>query len=75
MVLDFKRAFLYADCERELYIELPDEDERKGKDLVGRLRKAPLRDTGCAGPVAETDPEDYDRPRVRSVEDDGLLIF
>ena len=40
MVLDFKRAFLYADCERELYIELPEEDERKGKDVVGRLRKA-----------------------------------
>ena len=40
-VLDFKRAFVYAECERELYIELRDEDDRKGKgDVVGRLRKA-----------------------------------
>ena len=41
MVLDFKRAFLYADCERELYVELPDEDDRKRTgDVVGCLRKA-----------------------------------
>ena len=41
MLLDFKRAFLYGDCERELYIELPEEDHRRedGK-CVGLLRKA-----------------------------------
>ena len=41
MLLDFKRAFLYGDVERELYIELPDEEENKqGGQNVGRLRKA-----------------------------------
>ena len=41
MLLDFKRAFLYGDVERELFIELPDEDSRKlGGQSVGRLRKA-----------------------------------
>ena len=41
MVLDFKRAFLYGDVERELYIEVPGEDERsQGGRMVGRLRKA-----------------------------------
>ena len=41
MVLDFKRAFVYADCEHELYVELPEEDERiKSGDVVRRLRKA-----------------------------------
>ena len=41
IVLDFKRAFLYADCERELYAELPEECEKKRSgDAVRRLRKA-----------------------------------
>ena len=41
MLLDFKKAFLYADIERELYIELPDDDDRKrGGAFVGRLNKA-----------------------------------
>ena len=39
MLPDFKRAFLHADCERELYIELPDGDERKGKDVVGAFAR------------------------------------
>ena len=40
MLLDFKRAFLYGDCERELYIELPSEDlRRQDGNCVGRLRK------------------------------------
>ena len=41
MLLDFKRAFLYGDAERELFIELPDDDERKdGGNNVGLLQKA-----------------------------------
>ena len=41
MLLDFKKAFLYADIERELYIELPEDDERRaGGQHVGRLNKA-----------------------------------
>ena len=41
MLLDFKKAFLYADIERELYIELPEEDEdREGGANVGLLNKA-----------------------------------
>lgn len=41
MFLDFTRAFLYGDAERELYIEIPDEDpDKKGGINVGRLRKA-----------------------------------
>ena len=27
MLLDFKEAFLYADIDRELYVELPEDDE------------------------------------------------
>jgi hypothetical protein len=41
MALDFKRAFLYGQVERELYIEIPAEDERtKGRDVVGRLKRS-----------------------------------
>ena len=41
MVRDFKRAFLYADVQRELYIEVPTNDERnRNGGWAGRLRKA-----------------------------------
>ena len=41
VLLDFKKAFLYADIEREPYIELPQDDERRaGGQNVGRLNKA-----------------------------------
>ena len=41
MLLDFKRAFLYGDCERDVYIKVPAEDPNcvEGKH-VGKLRKA-----------------------------------
>ena len=29
MIFDFKRAFLYGECERDLYVELPEEDENQ----------------------------------------------
>ena len=40
MSVDFTKAFLYGDMEREVYIELPDEDPQKEFGMVGRLRKA-----------------------------------
>ena len=41
MTLDFSKAFLYGDVRREIYIELPPEDSRKGAaDLIGLLRKS-----------------------------------
>ena len=41
MLLDFKKAFLYADIDRELYVELPGDDERRrGGANVGLLNKA-----------------------------------
>ena len=41
MLLDFKRAFLYGDVEREIFIHLPEEDSRRnGGQRVGVLRKA-----------------------------------
>ena len=41
MLLDFKKAFLYADIDRELYIELPEDDvDRCGGSNVGLLNKA-----------------------------------
>ena len=41
MLLDFKRAFLYGDAEREIYINLPAEDPRsKDGQSMGILRKA-----------------------------------
>ena len=38
--MDVSCAFLYAKCERSLYIELPELDREPGKDLVGKLNKA-----------------------------------
>ena len=41
MVLDVKRAFLYGEVQRELYIEVPVEDERScNGQMIGRLRKS-----------------------------------
>ena len=41
MALDFSKAFLYGDMQREVYIELPDEDFRKFlSDCVGFLKKS-----------------------------------
>ena len=41
MALDFSKAFLYGDMQREVYIELPDEDLRKFlSDCVGLLKKS-----------------------------------
>ena len=40
MVLDVKRAFLYGNMRRTGYIELPEQDEQSGGNLVGVLDKA-----------------------------------
>ena len=41
MVLDVKCAFLYGQCVRRIYIELPHRDPRAGdRGAVGRLRRA-----------------------------------
>ena len=41
MSLDISCAFLYVSAERELYIELPEEDPlAESGDFVGRLQKA-----------------------------------
>jgi len=40
MVIDVKRAFLYGAIEENLYIELPEEDEKRKQGFVGKLRKA-----------------------------------
>ena len=41
MTLDFSKAFLYGDMERDAYVELPDEDPRKHQgDFVGKLVKS-----------------------------------
>ena len=41
MGLDFSKAFLYGDMERQVYIDLPDEDARKFQgDYVGLLNKS-----------------------------------
>ena len=41
MMLGFKRAFLYGDIGRDLFIELPTDDPRReGGRMVGKLRKA-----------------------------------
>ena len=40
MILDVKRAFLYGETKRDIYIELPPEDPMYGKGFIGRLRKA-----------------------------------
>ena len=41
MTLDFSNVFLYVNVDRNVFIELPDEDSRKGKfDVVGKLAKS-----------------------------------
>ena len=41
MALDFSKAFLYGDVQREIYIELPEEDGRKNSgSSVGLLSKS-----------------------------------
>ena len=41
MTLDFSKAFLYGNVERDVYIELPDEDPHKCSSAnVGKLVKS-----------------------------------
>ena len=41
MALGFKRAFLFGRVERELYVEVPAQDDRvQGRDVVGRLKRS-----------------------------------
>jgi len=40
VLLDIKKAFLYGKMWRNVYIELPDEDEKSGRGLVGKLDRA-----------------------------------
>ena len=41
MLMDVKKAFLYGDIQRRVYIELPKEDEeREGGQMMGLLNKA-----------------------------------
>ena len=40
MSLDVRCAFLYAEAQRTIYIELPVQDEQYGTGKVGVLRKA-----------------------------------
>ena len=41
MLLDVKKAFLYGEIKRRVYIELPEEDvHREGGKYVGKLNKA-----------------------------------
>ena len=40
MILDVKRAFLYGETKRDIYMELPPEDPMYGKGFIGRLRQA-----------------------------------
>ena len=41
VVMDVKSAFLYGDCRRRIYIELPRQDSKHGDaEFVGRLQKA-----------------------------------
>jgi hypothetical protein len=40
MILDVKCAFLYGECRRVIYIELPTQDPQYGGEFVGVLRKA-----------------------------------
>ena len=40
MSMDVCCAFLCADCVRDLYVELPEQDRETGRYLVGKLKKA-----------------------------------
>ena len=41
MALDFSKVFLYGNMQREVYVELPEEDSRRSQtDCVGLLRKS-----------------------------------
>ena len=74
MLLDFKRAFLYGDCERELFIELPEEDPRRdGGACVGRLRKA-MYGTRDASRVTAARALGHGRPWVLGLEDGSLRL-
>ena len=48
MAMDIKRAFLYADMKREVYINLPEEALEEGDgDVVGLLLKGNVRHARC----------------------------
>jgi len=49
LFMDVSRAYLHAPVLREIYVELPPEDQDEGQDLVGRLLKSlyGTRDAGA----------------------------
>ena len=38
MINDARRAYFYAKIQRDVYIELPDEDNNRGPGMLGKLR-------------------------------------
>ena len=40
MACDISRAFFHAEAGPDMFVELPEEDQEPGKDLVGKLRLA-----------------------------------
>ena len=38
MINDVRRAYLYAKIQRDVYIELPEEDDKRGPGMLGKLR-------------------------------------
>ena len=39
MINDVARAYFYAMATRDIYVEIPAEDEQAGPDMVGKLRR------------------------------------
>ena len=38
MIHDVRRAYVYAKINRDVYIELPEEDDKRGSGMLGKLR-------------------------------------
>ena len=54
MANDVRRAYFYAPAQRDLYIELPAEDLKGDKRVLGKLRLSPYGTRDAANNVQET---------------------
>ena len=74
MLMDVSRAFFYAPAQRDLWVELPEEDKDVKADEVGKLKRA-MYGTRDAPLAWSLEVEDSQNHRFREGDIRTMLLL